>query len=106
MTTTENYGLKKPEANDIYGDFVPGIFAENMDKISAAFGGMKLRKLTQTEYDALSVKDPDTLYTVTDGSKVTQYLGETELKSGSVTAGIASIAAVGTSESAQGEITQ
>ena len=74
--------------------------------LASYLGGMKLRKLTQTEYDALSVKDPDTLYTVTDGSKVTQYLGETELKSGSVTAGIASIAAVGTSESVQGEITQ
>lgn len=69
-------------------------------------GGMKLRKLTKSDYDALATKDSNTLYTVTDGSKVTQYLGETELKSGSVTAGIASIAAVGTSESAQGEITQ
>lgn len=69
-------------------------------------GGMKLRKLTKSDYDALAQKDSNTLYTVTDGSKVTLYLGETELKSGSVTAGIASIAAVGTSESAQGEITQ
>lgn len=65
-------------------------------------GGMKLCKLTKSAYDALATKDSNTLYTVTDGSKVTQYLGETELKSGSVTAGIASIAAVGTSESAQG----
>ena len=64
MTTTENYGLKKPEANDIYGDFVPGVFAENMDKISAAFGGVKLCKITQSEFDALETKDEDTLYIV------------------------------------------
>jgi hypothetical protein len=69
-------------------------------------GGMKFKLISRSDYDALTVKDPDTLYTVTDGSKVTQYLGETELKSGSVTAGIASIAAVGTSASSQGEITQ
>ncbi len=36
MTETENFGLKKPDENDLYGDFVPEIFAENMDKIDTA----------------------------------------------------------------------
>lgn len=105
MTHTTNYNLNKLESTDTVQSAAAALNS-NMDIIDSAFGGMKLCKLTQTQYDALTVKDPDTLYTVTDGSKVTQYLGEIELKSGSVTAGIASIAAVGTSESAQGEITQ
>ncbi len=74
--------------------------------LSNRLGDMSFSLLTAAQYEALATKSPITLYTVVDGSKVTQYLGETELKSGSVTAGVASIAAVGTSESAQGEITQ
>jgi hypothetical protein len=101
MTHTTNYNLNKFESTDAVQNAVAALNS-NMDIIDSAFGGMKLRKLTQTEYDALTVKDPDTLYTVTDGSKVTLYLGETELKSGSVTAGISALVTVGTSESSQG----
>ncbi|WP_303820973.1 hypothetical protein [Ruminococcus flavefaciens] len=36
MTETENFGLKKPDENDLYSEFVPKIFADNMDKIDAA----------------------------------------------------------------------
>ncbi len=36
MTETENFGLKKPDENDLYGDFVPSIFADNMDTIDSA----------------------------------------------------------------------
>lgn len=34
-TSTPNYGLIKPGINDLYGDFIPGIFATDMDTIDA-----------------------------------------------------------------------
>ncbi|WP_303820972.1 hypothetical protein [Ruminococcus flavefaciens] len=36
MIETDNYGLKKPESDDKYGDFVPGVFSDNMDIIDSA----------------------------------------------------------------------
>jgi len=35
-------------------------------KLECAFGGMKLEKITQAAYDALSTKDSNTLYIITD----------------------------------------
>lgn len=101
MTHTTNYNLNKFESTDTVQNAVDALNS-NMDIIDNAFGGMKLCKLTQTEYDALTVKDSNTLYTVTDGSKVTLYLGETELKSGSVTAGVSTLVTAGTSASSEG----
>ena len=63
MTQTTNYGLSKFESSDAVESAISALNA-NMDTIDNAFGGVKLRKLTQTEYDALTVKDEDTLYIV------------------------------------------
>lgn len=105
MTHTTNYNLNKFESTDTVQNAVTGLNA-NMDTLDNAFGGMKLRKLTQTEYDALTVKDPDTLYTVVDGSKVTLYLGEIELKSGSGSAGTLTSIYNGTTSTAAGTLTE
>lgn len=77
-----------------------------LDYVETRLNGVSLSLMSQTDYEALPNKNPTTLYIVTSSGQVVLYLGETELKSGSVTAGVASIAAVGTSGSAQGEITQ
>ena len=42
-----------------------------MDAIDTAFGGVKLCKLTQSAYDALTTKDEDTLYIVLPDPEVT-----------------------------------
>ena len=104
MTQTANYGLNKFDPSDLF-DLANGLNA-NMDTIDDAFGGMKLRKLTQTEYDALTVKDPDTLYIVVDGSKVTLYLGEIKLKSGSGSAGTLTSIYNGTTSTTAGTLTE
>lgn len=69
-------------------------------------GGMKLRKLSKSEYEALAAKDPDTLYTVTDGDSVTQYLGEIKLKSGSGSAGALTSIYNGTTSTTAGTLTE
>lgn len=123
MTTTDSYGLRKPESSDLYGDFIPEIFGEDMDILDLAlqnidqqflfqqdsitnlfqsFGGMSLALITREQYDALETHSAVTLYNVTDGSKITQYLGDTELKSGTVTLGSAVPAASGVTSSAVG----
>lgn len=63
MTHTTNYNLNKFESTDTVQNAFTGLNA-NMDTIDTAFGGVKLCKLTQAEYDALPVKDEDTLYIV------------------------------------------
>lgn len=70
MTHTTNYNLSKFESTDTVQNAFTGLNA-NMDTIDNAFGGVKLRKLTQTEYDALTVKDEDTLYIVLPDPEVT-----------------------------------
>ena len=52
MTETENFGLKKPDENDLYGDFVPEIFAENMDKIDTALD--EISKKSGSKLEGLS----------------------------------------------------
>lgn len=104
MTQTANYGLNKFDPSDRF-DLANGLNA-NMDTIDEAFGGMKLRKLSKSEYEALAAKDPDTLYTVTDGDSVTQYLGEIKLKSGSGSAGALTSIYNGTTSTAAGTLTE
>ena len=73
-------------------------------ELSSRLGDMSLSLLTAAEYEALAVKNPSTLYTVVDedSGKVTQYLGETELKSGSTTIGIGTPAAKGVTTATAG----
>lgn len=47
---------------------------------------LTFKKLSQTEFDAISIKDPNTIYYVYDDSgNITQYMGDAELTSGSGT---------------------
>ena len=50
--------------------------------IEDALGGLRFRKLSQEEFDALTEKDGSTVYYVISGGKVTQYLGDAELSGG------------------------
>lgn len=42
------------------------VTAAGINAVNDKFGGLKLMKITQAAYDALTVKDPDTLYIITD----------------------------------------
>ncbi|MBR1749960.1 MAG: BppU family phage baseplate upper protein [Ruminococcus sp.] len=58
-------------------------FAALLQGIYDRLGGMSLAKMTREEYDAAQIHFTSTLYAVTDeNGKVTLYLGDTELKSG------------------------
>lgn len=50
----------------------------NIGKLIARFGGMALQLITAAEFAALEVKDPATLYTVTESGadNVALYLGD------------------------------
>lgn len=57
-------------------------------EVNDKFGGMVLLKISKADFDELTVKDPDTIYYVYDDSgKVTQYVGDSELSSGSIISG-------------------
>lgn len=77
----------------------------NIGKLIEWFGGMKLRKISKSEYEALDPKDPDTLYTVIDGDDVTQYFGEIKLKNGSGSAGTLISIYNGTTSTTAGTLT-
>ena len=68
MTQTTNYSLNKYESTDL---FDLAALNSNMDTIDAAFGGVKLCKLTESAYTALTNKDSDTLYIVVPDPEVT-----------------------------------
>lgn len=54
----------------------------NIGKLIARFGGMALKLISAGDYAALEVKDPTTLYTVTDSEAdtVALYLGSTYIR--------------------------
>jgi hypothetical protein len=87
MTQTTNYGLKKPEKDDYYSDFIPEIFGNNMDTLDTILGGAKVSFLTAEDYDNLSAHPEKTVYFVTDNGSVTVYLGDVKLSGGTVAAG-------------------
>lgn len=68
MTHTTNYDLNKFEDSDL---FDISDLNDNFDTIDAAFGGLKLRKLTSSAYTALTTKDDNTLYIVVPDPEVT-----------------------------------
>lgn len=69
-------------------------------------GGMKFKLISRSDYDALTSKAAATLYTVVDADKVTQYLGEIKLKSGSGSAGALTSIYNGTTSTAAGTLTE
>ena len=62
---------------------------------------VKIKKMIKAEYDLIT-PDPNTVYYVVDGSKVTQYLGEVKLTSGTVSAGSTTVMADGTAQAVSG----
>jgi len=59
----------------------------NIGKLIERFGGMALKLITAAEFEALEVKDPETLYTVTDSEAdtVKLYLGDKQIGGGTPT---------------------
>jgi len=47
-----------------------------------ALGGVKFKKLTEEEYEALETKDTSTFYLVEKGNKIILYLGDSTIGSG------------------------
>lgn len=76
-TTTTNYGFKKPEATDLisptpYNDNFDLLDTNlktidtNLQTVMTAINGLKIAVLTQTAYDALTTKDSNTIYFITE----------------------------------------
>lgn len=42
-------------------------------------GGLQFRKMTQSEYDAITTKDDNTVYYVINNGAVKQYLGDIQV---------------------------
>lgn len=102
MKYTENLSLKLMEDTD---PFDAADLNDNMEKldetVGSMAGGIKSLKCTAEQYSALT-PDPNTVYYVVDGSKVTQYLGDVKLTSGTVSAGSATVMADGTAQAVSG----
>lgn len=76
-TTTTNYGFKKPDVTDLIS---PSPYNDNFDvldtnlktintniqTINTALNGLKFSVLTQTAYNALTTKDSNTIYFITE----------------------------------------
>lgn len=83
---TENLELIKPDSTDLLETSRQGwntdmdILDSAVTALTAALGGMKLRGLTQDEYDALENYDGSTLYVTTDTGRL--YLGALPLSGG------------------------
>ena len=59
------------------------------EEINAMLGGLSFERISKTDFDALTTKDPDKVYFVYDESsgKIKQYLGDAELSAAKMTAG-------------------
>ena len=77
-----------------------------LDYMEDRLGGMSLKLITREEYEALTQKSSTTLYTVTDGNSITQYLGEIRLKSGTGSAGALTSIYNGTTSTTAGTLTE
>lgn len=61
-------------------------------EVDNKFGGMVIEKISKEDFDALTTKDPDKIYFVYDDQgKITQYIGDTELSSGTGAANMQSV---------------
>lgn len=73
-----------------YGSQIRRSIWENLDYLKqngGGGGGLSFVKLTKEEYDAIVVKDPNTIYYVVDGDKIIQYMGDTKMTSGTTAGG-------------------
>lgn len=68
---------------DFIARCIAGSAQETARKAISDLGGMQILKLTKEEFDSIE-HDSDTIYFVTIGDKIEQYVGDTKLLSGSI----------------------
>ena len=73
-----------------------------VNDINSRMGGLTFRKMTAAQYNALSVKDDNTVYFVIDESGTTIYIGDMSVNQATPYYGISTAQAYGTSESIYG----
>lgn len=71
------------ETVDFIARCIAGSAQETARKAISDLGGMQILKLTKDEYESIE-HNSDTIYYVTDGEKVTQYIGNSKMTSGTV----------------------
>lgn len=97
VTSDAQYILANYSGSDLYvGESVQIYYRNNyiseqtayigssFTKDSGHMGGLKFRKMTQNEYDAITTKDDNTVYYVINSGTVKQYLGDIEVGSSSI----------------------
>lgn len=83
-------------------DFVARCLAA---KAAAQIGTVTITTLTKEEFDNIEVKNPSTLYIVTDGNKVTMYFGDAKLSSGGSCSGLAGLTSINVNRAITGNAT-
>lgn len=92
VTSDAQYILANYSGSDLYvGESVQIYYRNNyiseqtayigssLTKDSGHMGGLQFRKITQSEYDAITTKDDNTVYYVINNGAVKQYLGDIEV---------------------------
>ena len=104
MKATTNYQLKLPEGTDNFSEALPDAFNFNANKLDSVVktvensllslsmnvgtalnnSNISFKICTQAEYDELTEHNATTVYYVSDGDKVTQYLGDIKMTAGDI----------------------
>ena len=92
VTSDAQYILANYSGSDLYvGESVQIYYRNNyiseqtayigssFTKDSGHMGGLQFRKMTQSEYDAITTKDDNTVYYVINNGTVKQYLGDIQV---------------------------
>lgn len=92
VTSDAQYILANYSGSDLYvGESVQIYYRNNyiseqtayigssLTKASGHMGGLQFRKMTQSEYDAITTKDDNTVYYVINNGAVKQYLGDIQV---------------------------
>jgi hypothetical protein len=92
VTSDAQYILANYSGSDLYvGESVQIYYRNNyiseqtayigssLTKDSGHMGGLQFRKMTQSEYDAITTKDDNTVYYVINNGTVKQYLGDIQV---------------------------
>ena len=74
-----------------------------LENVQKQVGDVSLVEITQEDFDALTDKDPSTIYLVSNGDKITLYIGGGRV--GSSTSGLMKMKALDTQYSRQGGAT-
>lgn len=82
MEITEKYGLVIPDENDYYDVSVFNANFKSLEKSVDGSGIDSIVKITKEEYDALEIKDSQTIYVVCSSKEILMYLGDTLLSGG------------------------